>query len=163
MLQGTGHGVLTRTTLAASILALLSTLALLVLSDFEHRRTTRPSAIIQVFWLFTLMLDLPRLRTMWLLGDESLVASLFTVTYGLRVVLMLVESIQKWKHATVSPESIPPEERQGVFGRLFFWWLMPMFMEGYRRDLSMDDLFAIDDDLKGTILYSRLQSSWKTG
>jgi len=142
---------------------LVSTVLLLVVSDFEHRRTTSPSGLIQVFLLLTVLLDLPRLRTAWLLDGAYVVASVFTVTFVLRILLLTVESVQKWKHAAISPESIPPEERQGIFGRTFFWWLMPMFLKGYTRDLSMDDLFAIDDDLKGGMLYERLISSWNSG
>lgn len=40
---------------------------------------------------------------------------------------------------------------------------MPMFFQGYSRTLSMDDLFAIDDDLEGTTLYERLLKSWLCG
>lgn len=165
VLQGSGHRVLTRTTLAAGILTLLSTLSLLVLSHFEHCRTTRPSAIIQLFLLVTILLELPRLRTAWLLDgdDQNMIACLFTVTFALWVVLLQLESFQKWNHVTFPPESIPPEERQGIFGRTFFWWLMPMFFKGYSRTISMDDLFAIDDDLKGTRLHERLLKSWHSG
>ncbi len=65
----------TRTTDAAGVLALLSTLSLLVLSDFEHCRTIRPSALIQLFLFFTILLDLPRLRTLWLLGNDGYVVA----------------------------------------------------------------------------------------
>jgi ATP-binding cassette subfamily C (CFTR/MRP) protein 1 len=165
ILQGTGHGVFARTTVAASILTLCSTLCLLALSHFEHCRTARPSAIIQLFLLVIIILELPRLRTSWLLDgdDQQVIACLFTIVFALWIVSLQLESFQKWKHVTVSPDSIPPEERQGVFGRTFFWWLMPMFLEGYSRTLSMDDLFAIDDDLKGTTLYERLLKSWRSG
>jgi len=146
-------------------LLLLSTLSLLVLSHYEHCRTIRPSATIQLFLLCTLLLELPRLRTTWLLGEDGqdMVHCLFTATFILWIVLLQLESFQKWTHTTVSPELIPPEERQGIFGRTFFWWLMPMFFTGYSRTLFMDDLFAIDDDLKGTRLYERISKSWKSG
>jgi hypothetical protein len=38
-----------------------------------------------------------------------------------------------------------------------------MFFEGYKRTLSMNDLFAIDDDLKGTRLYERISKTWQSG
>ncbi|CAK7207847.1 hypothetical protein SEUCBS139899_010662 [Sporothrix eucalyptigena] len=162
--QATGHGVLERTTLAADVLPLAATLILLALSYFEHSRTVRPSAIIQLFFFFTIIFDLPRLRTLWLLegNSQNVIASLFTATAGVKVALLQIESVKKWTHAvSIKPEDIAPEERQGVFSRVFFFWLMPMFFKGYRRDLTMDDLFAIDADLQGTILYERLQKSWK--
>jgi ATP-binding cassette, subfamily C (CFTR/MRP), member 1 len=165
VLQGSGHRVLARTSLATSTLILCSTLSLLVLSHFEHGRTTRPSAIIQLFLVSTILLELPRLRTAWLLDgdDQNIVAWLFTVIFALWIVLLQLESFQKWKHVTLPPESIPPEERQGIFGRTFFWWLMPLFFQGYSRTLSMHDLFAIDEDLKGIRLHQRLMKSWRAG
>ena len=128
-----------------------------------HSRTTRPSGVIQSFLILTALLDMPRLRTAWLVDSDYTVACLFTAVFCARVSVLALESIPKWKHATMAPESIPPEEREGVFGRTFFWWLMPLFIKGYRRDLSMDDLFAIDDELKGAALYDRLLASWKSG
>lgn len=165
LLQGVGHGVVPHTTIAANVVLLCSTFGLLVLSHFEHCRTTRPSLITQSFLLVIIVLELPRLRTLWLLegDDQQAVACLFTVVFVLWIVSLQLESLQKWKHVHASTKSIPPEERQGMFGRTFFWWLMPMFMQGYSRTLSMDDLFAIDDDLKGTMLYERLLKSWRSG
>ncbi|KAK3935755.1 P-loop containing nucleoside triphosphate hydrolase protein [Diplogelasinospora grovesii] len=159
VLWGTGHGVVTRTTLASSILAFVTSLALLVLSDFEHRRSVRPSIVIQLFLVSTILLDLPRVRTQWLLDDNATVAAVFTVTFVLQVALLCLESVQKW-HKSISPDQIPPEMRQGLLGTIFFSWLNPLFMKGYSSDLDMKDLYAIDDNLKGTILYERLLNSW---
>ena len=163
VLWGTGRGVVTRTTLAGAVLALVSTVCLLVLSFFEHGRSIRPSAILQLFYFMTILVDLPRIRTQWLLDGNTIAAALVTVIFVLRLPLLWLESVQKWHHSNIPAEKIPPEERQGIFGRTFFWWLNPLFLEGYHRDLTMDDLFAIDDGLKGTILYNRLLKSWNGG
>ncbi len=151
------------TTLAASILALFTTLILLAQSDLEHRRSIRPAGTIQVFFFFTIILDLPRIRTQWLLDDNAIIASHLTVAFALRIALLFIESIQKWSHSSLSPESIAPEDRQGVFGRTFFTWLNPMFLRGYNNDLTMDDMLQIDEDLKGEILYRRVFRQWQTG
>lgn len=163
ILQATGRGTRTKSTVAEGIVSLVATLALLVLADLEHGRSSRPSAITQVFLFLTALLSLPRLRTVWLVDGGSLVASLFTVTFVVRIILLILESVLKWRHVAGDPEAIPQEQRHGVFGRVFFWWLMPLFFRGYQRDITMDDLFAIDEDLKGTLLWKRLQKSWNTG
>ncbi len=163
VLWGTGHGTSVRTTLASAVLSLVSTLALLVLSTFEHGRSIRPSAILQIFFSFTILLDLPRIRTQWLFDDNSIVAAVFTAAFAIRIPLLWLECVLKWHHSTTPGEEIPPEERQGIFGRTFFWWLMPLFLEGYHKNLGMNDLYAIDDDLKGKILYARLLKQWNSG
>lgn len=53
--------------------------------------------------------------------------------------------------------------QQGIIGRTMFWWLNPLFLLGYSKNLTMDDLFIIDEGLKGKVLYNRLQTSWKAG
>ncbi len=151
------------TTLAAAIVTLFTTLVLLAQSDFEHRRSIRPAGTLQAFFFFTIVLDLPRIRTQWLLDDNALIASLSIVAFVLRIVLLFVESSQKWNHSSLPPESIAPEDRQGVFGRTFFTWLNPMFLHGYSNDLTMDDMIQIDDGLKGEVLYARLLKQWKAG
>lgn len=160
---GSGHGVVTCATVASSVLAFLSASVLLILSDYDHHLSLRPSAVIQTFLLATITSDLPRIRTQWLLDDNSLLASIFTVTFVLLIALLAVESVQKWKHATIPPDQISPEMRQGIIGRTMFWWLDSLFLLGYSKNLTMDDLFIIDEGLKGTILYNRLQKSWKAG
>ncbi|KAK0615110.1 hypothetical protein B0T17DRAFT_377631 [Bombardia bombarda] len=174
-LWGTGRGVLTRTTLASAILAFLSTLAVLVLSNYNLYRSIRPSATVQAFLLATILLDLPRVRTQWLLDDNTLVARLFTVTFALRVVAVVLESFnayrddaipqQKRRELGLDPESntVPPEMRQGIIGLTFFSWLNPLFWKGYRKNLTMDDLYAIDPKLEGDVLHARLLKSWNSG
>ncbi len=158
-----GYGVRVRTTLAAGIIALVTSIIILIQSDFEHRRSVRPAATLQVFFFFTIVLDLPRIRTQWILDGNNIISSLLTVAFVMRIILLFVESLQKWKHSSLSPESIAPEDRQGVFGRTFFTWLNPMFLEGYNKDLTMDDMPQIDDGLKGEVLYVRLLKHWKSG
>jgi ATP-binding cassette, subfamily C (CFTR/MRP), member 1 len=119
--------------------------------------------VLQFFFFITILLDLPRVRTQWLLDDNTIVAAVFTITFVLRVPLLFIESAQKWRYATTPGEEIPPEERQGIFGRTFFWWLNPLFKEGYSKNLTMDDLYAIDDEIKGSVLYERLRKSWNSG
>ncbi|KAK3353395.1 ABC transporter [Lasiosphaeria hispida] len=160
LLWGTKHGVTTATTLASGILALLSTLTLLGLSDSEHSQSLRPSTVLQCFCVSTILLDLPRVRTQWLLDDNSAVAPVFTATFVLRIVLLTLESLPKWKHTTISTEDVPPEMRQGILGQTFFWWLKPLFLEGYKRDLSMEDLHPVDGDLTGSVLRTKLLRSW---
>ncbi|KAK0715388.1 P-loop containing nucleoside triphosphate hydrolase protein [Lasiosphaeris hirsuta] len=160
LLWATNHSVRTSTTLASGMLALLSTLALLGLSDLEHSQSLHPSAILQSFFVSTSLLDLPRVRTQWLLENNSAIASVFTTTFALRILLLALESLPKWKHATISTEDIPPEMRQGILGQTFFWWLKPLLLEGYKRDLTMQDLHPVDDALKGGVLRTRLLRSW---
>lgn len=156
-------GTRTSTTVAASALGFVSTLVLLLLSALEHGRSFRPSFLIQCFLVVTILLDLPRVRTQWLLADNTTVAALFTVTLLVRVVILGLESVLKWEDGAVLPEGMSREMMQGLFGYTFLWWLNRMFMIGYKRDIGMDDLDDTDGGLKGEYLGNRLLKSWDRG
>ncbi|KAK0644149.1 ABC transporter [Cercophora newfieldiana] len=161
-LWAAGHGVTTKTTLAAAALAFVSMLGLTILSIFEHSRDLRPSIILQSFLAATTLLDLPRTRTQWLLQDNTAVASLFTTTLLLRVVILVVESLQKWTDEKEWPDGASREMTHGIFGHTFLWWLRPLLLTGYKRDIRMEDLDEVDVDLRGETLGNRLLKAWET-
>jgi hypothetical protein len=158
-----GRGTRTNTTLAAAALTFISTLFLLVLSAYEHNRDLRSSIILQCFLLLTILLDLPRTRTQWLLEGNSTVASLFTVTLLLRVAILGLESLQKWKSDAELPDRVSREMMQGIFGHAFFLWLNPLLLIGNKRDIGMEDLYEVDGELRGDTLGDRLLKSWEKG
>ncbi len=163
VLLGTNKGFRVHTSLASTIVSMATTISLAVVSDLEHVRTIRPSFLIQTFFFFAILCDLPRVRTQWFLPNNTTVAAIFSVTFGLKVIVMFVESVHKFRHSIFADQPRSPEDYQGVFGRTFFTWLLPLFFDGFKRNLSMDDLFVVDDDLTGQILYERLNKHWLKG
>jgi len=163
VLGATGHGTRTNTTLAAAALSLVSTLFLLALSVFEHGRDLRPSVLIQLFLVTTVFLDLPRIRTQWLINNNSNIASLLTVSLLIRVVIVALESLRKWEVGIDPPTGASREMMQGLFGHTFMWWLNPLFQIGYKRDIRMDDLDELDGGLRGEALGDRLLRVWDKG
>lgn len=163
VLLGTNKGFHTHTTLASSIVSFCTSIVLAALADLEHVRSIRPSYLIQTFLFFSIFCDLPRIRTQWMLPDNSTVAPIFSAAFGLKLVIIFIESTHKYSHSTLADKKISPEEIQGIFGDTFFTWLNPLFFEGYKRNLSMDDLYPVDDGLRGQTLYNRLHSHWLKG
>lgn len=158
-----GYGVVTRVTIPAGILALLGTLTLMGLSELEHGRVLRPSLVIQTYLLFTAFLDIARVRTQWLLDQADIVPSLVTVTLALKLGLLVLESVNKARFLKEEKPALPPLERTGIFGRALLIWLNPMFLLGYSKDLTVDDLFPLDSDLNGGYLTKSLTEEWKKG
>lgn len=103
------------------------------------------------------------MRTQWLLTDNGTIASLFLVTLLLRAVLLALESLQKWRDDATLPDGVSREMMQGIFAHTFLWWLNPLFKIGYKRDITMDDLFETDRGLKGDVLGARLLRCWEKG
>lgn len=148
------------TTLASTALNVATTAIQIVVADLEHVRSLRPSRLNQTFFFFAILCDVPRVRTQWFLPGNTTVAAIFSATFGLKLALIFIESIHKHHRSVYADEKTSPEDYQGIFGSTFFTWLNPLFIEGYRRNLSMDDLYVVDNDLTGETLYERLNAHW---
>jgi hypothetical protein len=48
-----------------------------------------------------------------------------------------------------------PENFTGIFSQSTYWWLNGLFMSGFRGELSLDDLFPLDEKLLTKNLISR--------
>ena len=150
----------TRASLPNSVIGLVGALCLLVLSVVEHHRSVRPSLIIEFYLSASILLDAARVRTLWLRDDNASIAAVTTLLLAIKVLLLLIEAIPKDK--ILRPESKPgsPEATSGLFGKSFFLWLNPLFLVGFSRSLSVDDLVPLDKHLKSDYLYHRLRGSF---
>ncbi|ODN00558.1 Multidrug resistance-associated protein 4 [Orchesella cincta] len=54
-----------------------------------------------------------------------------------------------------------PYAKSNIFSKIFFLWILPLFWKGYRRDLTLDDMFDTlkDDESKG--LGDQLEKQWR--
>lgn len=59
--------------------------------------------------------------------------------------------------------NLPPEVVGGLFSRATFWWLVPLLRTGMRRELSVDDLFAVDPQLSSFRRVGTVQMAWPKG
>ena len=136
---------------------LVGVLAIALLSFIEHQKTIRPSLIIEAYLFVTILFDIARVRTLWLLHSTIVIAALTTVWVLLKFLLLCVEATGKQKILREEYRSTSPEALVGLCGKLFFWWLNPLFRTGFKRTLSIDDLLPLDKHLKSDYLYQRMQ------
>ncbi|KAH8682522.1 P-loop containing nucleoside triphosphate hydrolase protein [Xylariales sp. PMI_506] len=133
------------------------------LSSLEHSRTIPPSLVIQAFLFFTSLLDVVRIRTQWLLVQKSsVIPSLVSVALALKLVLLGLESIPKLAFSGKAGSRVPPLETAGIFGHSLLLWVNPLLRIGYSRDLTLADLFPLEEDLDGRLLTDRLARVWQT-
>ncbi|KAK8102128.1 ABC transporter [Apiospora sp. TS-2023a] len=158
-----GDLTVTAYTLPATSFLLAAVIALSAISLIDHPRSVRPFGLIQLYLTLTLLLDAARLRTRWLLGETSVVASLDSANLAAKLLLLLIESLPKHSYQTQpTNEAITPEGRSGFFNRSFLLWLNPVLFRGYRTKLQIDNLYAIDDALASTALTQRLSLAWSS-
>ncbi|KAE9376787.1 putative ATP-binding cassette transporter [Stipitochalara longipes BDJ] len=152
----------TRATIAAAVLTFVDALGLCLLSHAEHLYSIRPSAIINVYLLITLIFDIARARTLWLhdAGAKSL-AAVFSSTIGVKVMVLVIEAVEKRSILLDRYQYFSPEVTSGIYSRSFFWWLNTLMRTGFRRVLSNEDLYPIEDNMTSRVLLTHGQEAWK--
>ncbi|KAF4887641.1 ABC transporter FUM19 [Colletotrichum fructicola] len=134
----------------AAALSLIAALCMPVLSFFEHSCSPRPSILLNTFLISTILLDAAQVRSLWLSAvtfREVTIARIFTAAASWKIVLVVLESWQKLSWIPWDRKDHSPEETSGVFGLATFSWLNPLFICGYKRVLTVPDLFPLDKSL----------------
>ncbi|KAL2132691.1 hypothetical protein VTI74DRAFT_3471 [Chaetomium olivicolor] len=153
----------TSTTLAAAALTFVSTLGLSLLSYVEHTRVVRPSSLINTYLLATLLFDIAHARTLWLRAADQLnqcIAYVSTAVVVVKAVVLVLEAMDKRRSLRPEYRAYPPEATSSIYNRSFFWWLNPLFKQGFSRELDVDDLFVLDKHLQASYGYKRFQTAW---
>ncbi|KAK0716329.1 ABC transporter [Lasiosphaeris hirsuta] len=159
--------VRTRTSLAAASLTLTSTLGFCILSYLEHTRTIRPSSLLNTFIFFTLLFDITRARTLLLRASNSSqnhgIAYVFTAGVAVKITVLVLEALEKRRFLLAEYQNCPAEATASLYNRSFFWWLNPLFRQGFKRVLDVDDLYTLDKHLKASYWRPRFLNAWSPG
>lgn len=151
---------MTRATLPASALSLVAAIAVILLSGLEDSRAVQPSFLLSIYLLSTLVFDAVQLRTLYLRHDDPAILGLFSASIAIKAVLLVLESRSKRHYLRAPYNGYSPESTGGIFNKSFFWWINPILVTGFRRLLTLDDLFQTDASLLSEPLRDRMQKSW---
>ncbi|KAK1757136.1 P-loop containing nucleoside triphosphate hydrolase protein [Echria macrotheca] len=146
---------------ASAALSFVSSACMLPLSSLEHSRALRPSILLSSYLFVTLLLDIAQTRTLWLASTtaaEITFSRLFTSTVGVKAALLLLESAQKTRWViSWDIKGHSPEETAGVFSLGAYAWLNRLFRDGYKKILTLDDLFPLDSNIASEALYAEAE------
>lgn len=152
-------GIVHDLSLAGSSLAFVASLLACGLSYEEHSSARRPSTLLNIYILFTLLFDIVQARTAWLLisgpSQYAVQTRLFTASVVVKAVILCLETIPKTKWIQWNAEEHSPEESSSVFSVGVFAWLNQLFMRGYRGVLAIDDLYPLDESMASSRLHDR--------
>ena len=135
----------------------------MLLSHLEHVKSIRPSFLISFYLLASLVFDIARARTQWLLPEypaREAVAGIFTASVGVKAVVIMLEVLGKRSILLGVWRAASRESTSGVFNRSLFWWLNGLLVSGFKSVLSVDDLFSINERLGSERLAEKLQRRW---
>lgn len=151
----------TRASVPNAVLAVIGACALGVLSFVEHQRTIRPSFILNCWLIVTLVFDIAQVRTLWLRGYQTAIASATTTSIVIKTAAVVVEAVEKRSILRDKWKAASPEATSGFYGLAFFVWLNPLFFKGYSKSLEVEELFVLDKHLSSDFLYSRIKPAWE--
>ena len=152
-----------KATIAASVIALLSTVILCPLSLLEHGRTPRPSSMTSAFLFVTLLCDIIRLHTAWTSYAESAITELLTAAIVARGLAFVLEVLEKPRHLDSSYRGHPPEATSGLFSRSLLIWLNKLLIDGAHNILAVEDLWPGDEMLSSARILERFLEGWEPG
>ncbi|PYI08342.1 P-loop containing nucleoside triphosphate hydrolase protein [Aspergillus sclerotiicarbonarius CBS 121057] len=154
-------GPTTRTSIAANVLVLVLDLGLAFLSHWQHVRSVRPSGLVVQYLALTLVFDIARCRTLWGMQSAETIAIVLSVAIGVKAALLILEAVEKRAILLLKFQSLPSEATAGELNLWFSWWLNPIFLRGFKKQLSMETLFDVDPSLKADDAGDSLAEMWK--
>jgi ATP-binding cassette subfamily C (CFTR/MRP) protein 1 len=160
VLWSVNPAIRTVATLPAVVLNFVNTIAIFTLSYLEHNRSVQPSTPVCLYLVASLLFDIPQARTLYLRNDNLVIAVIFTLTMFGKVLVLVLESREKTKALKEPYSKFPPEATRGIVNRSLLWWLNPLFVTGFRKLLTLDDLFPVDPALSSRMLRENLQKIW---
>ena len=150
----------TRATVPSSVLSFLAAFAILFLSRLEHSRSVQPSFVLSIYLFASVIFDAVQVRTLFLRHDKPVILGLFTSNIAIKSALLIFENKSKRRYLRAPYSSYSPEATSGIFNRSFFWWINPILATGFRKLITLDDLFAVDSSLESVGLLEEIQTSW---
>ncbi|KAK2861371.1 hypothetical protein FQN49_004272 [Arthroderma sp. PD_2] len=144
--------------IAASALKFASALFMITLSLIDHSKSPRPSVLLNSYLFLTLLLDTAQARTLFLLSGgkpELTYSCIFGATIALKVGILLLEAQRKSRWVRWDEKEHSPEETSGIFSLGVFFWLNKIFLAGYKKVLTMKDLYPLDSSLSSESVHER--------
>ncbi|KAG7415108.1 ABC transporter atnG [Fusarium oxysporum f. sp. rapae] len=151
---------LDRVSVAAACVSFASSLMSCVLSRAEHAKSPRPSSLLSLFLAVSLLLDVALLRTLWLVPMSAAIPAVFTATFALKAILVVLEGWSKGPYLVAGSGPHSPEVTAGLYARAVFAWVTPLLLTGFRKLLRPMDLFELDEEMGSAALIDGFWKHW---
>lgn len=145
---------------AADIVGLVATAGALLLSYVDHRRSVRPSTLLAIYLSISTLLNIARVRTIWLTSSTKGDQVAITLILVLTLTASLLESLEKTSSVKHKSLDATPEQFSGFWKKTAFGWLTGTFRDGFSRILTVDDLPSLDPRFRSQLLLQKLDSTW---
>ena len=117
----------------------------------------RPAAALEAFLILSSLLELPQVRTLFLIDSPSPLAAILLADVCLKVVLLALEARRKTSYLRLQYQPLSPESLSGITNRSFLWWLNAVFSTQY---VGFLDQYQLGPVLATENVGQKLQNAW---
>jgi hypothetical protein len=135
----------------------------MALSFTEHSKSLKPSGLLNAYLFFSVLFDIVRTRTLWMMNFEPTIPAIFSASLGLKIAILILEEVNKTRYIDASVGEAAAEETAGIFSRTLFWWLNRLIRTGFSKVLTVDGLPPIDRRLCSEALLATFTKRWEEG
>ncbi|KAJ4145421.1 hypothetical protein LMH87_004273 [Akanthomyces muscarius] len=153
------HILVTETTLPAASVDLVAAVAVTCLLYVEHRRAIKASALLGIYFFIGIVFEAVKCRSFFSRPGLAPAGALAATSCSIHLLLLILQEISK-RELLIDPalrESLGEEGTAGYWKRMFFAYLNPMFIAGFRKVLSLKDLDNIGPEFSSALLHSKLK------
>ncbi|THY82869.1 P-loop containing nucleoside triphosphate hydrolase protein, partial [Aureobasidium pullulans] len=144
----------------AEVFSFLASLVAAILSQWEHIRSIKPSALLQLYLMVALVVQAVHVRSLWLRDEDNIKRDLGIGQIVACALFLAVESVSK-ESILLHRQKRSPQDTNDMFSQRLFWWLNNMFKRGYSSVLAPTDLDKMDEDLSSTDPQRRFRLQWR--
>lgn len=152
----------TKASIPSAVLCFISSISLFIVSHYEHTRRRRPSTLLAAFLTFSCLCDISTTRTLWLMAFKPELSILYSITTGMKAVVMILEAQEKTLKVK-SGQTAPRESLSSIYSRSFFWWINPLFLKGFKNIIELRDLDNLEDPMTSKTLHLKMKQVWANG
>ncbi|KAI8057978.1 ABC metal ion transporter [Syncephalis plumigaleata] len=144
----------------------IAMLLAIILQHYEYTCNPIPSAIFLLFWPIALLADGIQIRS-WILRDlnhtETARFSALMTRSICALLAFIVEFIRKPESSyQVLGEEMETsvEDQANIYSYLTFHWMSPLLALGYRKPLTMDDLWPVSRNIRARFVSMKFDENW---
>jgi len=143
-----------------NVVSFVAALAVCQLSFFEHGRSVKPSTLLILYLLASVICEGVFLRSFYLNNGNSATPPVLTAAFGLKFIFLILEPTNKRSYLREHYKELPVEQTVSDLNRAFLFWVNDLILLGNSKILTYPDLPSLDDGLKSRYLRVRMEDTW---
>lgn len=134
-----------------------------VLVWIEHYKLMQPSFTVSFYIIASMFLDAARARSFSMRPGLEVASGLMASVAALKFALAILLEVPKQLTPELETKKVVQELTGGLVNRSFMAWINTLLLVGFRRNLRLEDLDALDETYLARHLDQEFTKLWDKG